>query len=532
MNEGNIGFDALYSKPFINFKGIGVNSGGSRAIVSSPSGGTYHEYLDDDSDGILLLPEAADSVGFFGSTLDLVAIATGEILRIFHMSQFKIIKTYLIRPGSLYVSPSGRASRIGIVTPKGKCKIITDRMEVIDSGLKSVPENYEVIWGQNTRPIGYMWVESGEEDSSVNIFVNSRVKGIPPVQFSSDEAISVFTAWESAPLERNEVYLTQNSTSNILHRFTSDEEGQPKLEIAAEFNGDVTVSNVITSSSGMPILVSGTDRTTVSTIPIPPENDVAYLISDILSKEDKMTMVKCMGSVSSIMWSETPVTPPIASIMNHGIKERPTKELKSYKSNFDAFRPVHNSTRGFVTTDGGDVRYRLISPSDPREVTADNIVIIPDFTGYVSSGHYSPTVKMLYSMGITVAVLSVNRSDGKGGMMDNKTIINDLPLDITDTAHDLYSSKIGNEFTVLADASSAVAAVESLSTKNSPIRNVILFNPEETSYKMKSKKWNRVAVMHTDDNIPSWIGENAVKVDISEDIHKEVDLIEAVSEFI
>ena len=101
--SGDIGFDDILSKPIILPNSISVSVSGNHIVSSSYYGDTFLEHVD--SDGIppvKIIPESSDTIGFFGRSVDLVAIATNNILRIIHLYKMEILATIEIRPGTLY----------------------------------------------------------------------------------------------------------------------------------------------------------------------------------------------------------------------------------------------------------------------------------------------------------------------------------------------------------------------------------------------------------------------------------------------
>lgn len=470
-----VGLDDFFSIPETNFKGVGVNYSGTKAVVASPHHeGTFLEFLDHKAPPIRLFEETADTVGFFGSTKDLLAIEHDGLLRIIHMQSMEIVAVFSCKTGSLFVPQSGKSPRIGVVSPQGKTIIISDDLSYQYAGL-TVSDGYEVLWGQSVTPVGYTWVD----ETSANVYIHPfRSPGVvgpgKGATFSSGQGISVYAAWESVQLGRNEAYISTYDEPNILQRVTTDETGAPIIEPVVSFRKDILVSDVVTSPLGAPIVVSGTTNTKTVVKYIPPRTDVASLLGSILTKDSRLSSMRCMGMVSTLSWSETPVTEPICSVIAHGIEDRPVKELQSYKDS-SSFAPKFNHVRSFTTKDGQKITYRLVSPLDPKEHLTETTVIIPDFYGRVAGGHFSPTVKMLYSMGIPVALVAVNRR--KGSL---KVIIDDLSLDIVDVAYDMQKNMISKKFMILAHGVCASPSIESLRVKKSPIRNVVVVNPEIT----------------------------------------------------
>lgn len=484
---GTIGFDALFDKEDVNYNGVSISHGLTNdiALVSSPQGGTFIEPV---NPSIPLSPikvsqDSSDYVGFFGSSSELAVLSFQDSLKIMDISTMKTVGEYTIQPGSVFVSSSTRASRIGAVSENGQVVVIDDKLNVHKTPLKVSP-HYEVLWSQHVKPLGYMWAG----DITANIYIHPS-QGGEGVTFSSTKGISILSSWESPEYRRNEVFISTHDKPNILRKLSA-EDSKPVLEDVFSFNEGCYIKDVVSRPNGKPAVIIGSENGIIKTAVASSNSNISRLLQKVVSNQTLMSSVKCLGKSSLAIWEQSPVSSTRASILDYSVISHPKHVLSSYKANNEKL-PVYNKLFNLKTSDGQDITYRLVSPYNPKSFLADTCAVIPDYSGHVYAGEFSHTVKILYDLGIPVAVLSVNKNKRSRKLIDENAT-----LDMIDVAYHLRENRVAQSFTVIGSADSAVSSVSSLNVRKTPIKNAIIFNPTKSSVSLRSKNWEKVTLVN------------------------------------
>ncbi len=487
MISGDIGFDDILSKPIILPNSISVSVSGNHIVSSSYYGDTFLEHVDNDGiPPVKIIPESSDTIGFFGRTVDLVAIATNNILRIIHLYKMEILATIEIRPGTLYVPPSGKSGVIGIVSPQGQNFTIDDELN-IRKGPLNIGKNYQILWSSNVTPVGYMWVE--EDYSKLYIRSTTQENG---ATFASSNGFTMYGVWANPTMERHEAFIVDRSEKNILKKVYSTPE---KLEIENihEFPEGSVITDVSLMSDGRPSVVSAIHNAENISYALPPETQVSKLIKNITSNNEKNTSAQCVGSSSYISWSQTPVTSPVAAVTNYGISNRPRHEIKGIKTLGENIIPTTNIVRKIPLNDKQILKYRLVSPYSTQHHLVDNVVIITDEQGFCAAGAYSPTVRILYEMGLGVAIVPIRKY--------NKKALNNYFLDLVDVSIDIKKSKIGKKVSILSSGDLNSDAIKALQHRQSQIDRSFLIDPTDDEINTIKNKFseNFNSIITTDD---------------------------------
>lgn len=530
MDSGLIGFDNILEAPAVLKDSVAASSNGEYVISSSHGRGVFLEHkVEGGGGGVKLFNTTADRVGFYGKNVDLIAITSGNILRILHLHKMKVIATIKIRPYGLYVPASGNSSYIGFVSPKGRAYLLDDNGQIIETPL-TVGSNYEVLWSSNVYPVGYTW----NDENSAYIYIKSSSKD-SGATLSSTHGMSVFTTWNNIAQNRHEVYLVTYDEPHALKRVWS-EDGKAKVEKVAVFKKGTILDNLVMMSNGRPSIAAGFyNGMSVSKI-IPPETKLARLLSNVITAEEKSTSAVCMGISSYISWTQTPITPAVPAIVNYSIPGRPRYEIyggrpryTQVKSNaiVDFSVPVTNNIQKMRTSDNQKISYRFVSPYPDFGYTTETALIIIDEDGIVSAGSYSPTVKMCYELGIPVAILPVVSKDNL------EHSIEDTALDLVDVASDMIKKNLTKSVVVLGEGKLSPAIVQALNHKKSKIRSGIAYHlPKNTIPKRMKHPEKLTVVFDNENNITSeYDAVNHYVMSEHEEL-RQVDVIDILTEFV
>lgn len=489
INSRSIGFDSLLDFPVTLYDSVGVSSNGNHIVTSDYHNGTFIEHSDTWNLGHKkILPEIADSIGFFGSYKDLIAMSFNDRLLILDRYSLEIFYRCTIRPGSLYIPPIGRSSKIGYVDKNGQTCILHEDNRVEKSSLNvGTSSKYDVLWSNTVAPVGYKSIE----DDVVNLYIRSR-KEDKGNTISSSYGMFVHTVWWNPHMKRHEVYITTIDNMSILKRVTSSANGPVIEEIAALDKGK-EITDLITLSDGQPALLVGGQGTEVVAKPIPPITNTAEMLKNIfVNSTDKQT-VKTIGDTLYTNWKQNPASPPKLEVVNYGLSGHPTYEVKGNMPH-DAVEPAVNHVHTMRTKDKQIISYRLVSPFSIKKHLVETVVIIPDYEGYIAAGEYSPTVRLCYNAGIAVAIVPTR-------ILKNKFTMNDYKLDLIDVAYDIKSKKIAKNIIVLGNKEYASIALDAMQDRKSYIKEAILIDPpHEVLKKIKRKKRSAVSIVETADD--------------------------------
>lgn len=502
MNNTPLGFDEFLETPTVLKGSVSASSSGDYVVSSSPGKGTFLGHkVPGGGDEVKISSAAADSTGFYGRNVDLVAIATGDKLRILHLHKMKVIGTIDIRPGSLFVPKTGNSERIGIVSPKGHVYVIDDKGQAERTPL-SVTEEYSVLWSSSAFPVGYTW----SDESAVYMYIRSRSKD-KGATLSSTHGVTVFTAWYNPAYRNTEAYLVTHDEPHVLKRVWSDN-GKAHVEKVLSLPQGAQLDNVVLLSNGRPSVASGFHNGVNVASPIPPTSRLSDIIVEMTTDQQRNVSGTCMGLSSLISWTQTPITPPVPAIVNYGMQGRPRSEIHGGRPRYTTLRsgdvvdfvvPTTNEVRTVKTKDGQKITYRYVSPLITEGHTSDTALVIVDPGGLVAAGTYSPMVKMCYDMGIPVAIVPVINSDG-----DIDDVIDDTVLDIIDVSRHVISSKLAKTVTVFASGVYSESAVRALNSKKSPVSNAIVYHCPDDVITRKTKKAHHITVvMDHDEDVPT-----------------------------
>lgn len=528
MDTTPLGFDNVLESPVILRNGIAASSTGEYVVSSAPGHGTYIEHkVAGGGKSIRISHETSEVVGFFGRDIDLVATASGDTLRIINLHRMVVVSTIKIRPGGLYVPRSGSSRHIGVVSPKGAAYMIDDFGEAHPTPL-TVSQDYDVLWSSNAYPAGYTW----NDEFSASIYIKSTPQDAGATM-TSKHGINLFTVWRNPAKNRHEVFFSTYNEPHVLKRAWS-EDGELIVDQVVAFPKGATVSDIALFSDGRPAVAAGFHHGKSLTEIIPPEKKLSSTLAQLMKREQQSVSATCVGALSYVSWTQTPITPAVPSITNYSIPGRPRYEIYEGRPRYTRMRtgevteyevPRTNKTHqvDIPGKKGLYVYYRWVSPLPTEGYMSDTALLIVDRAGMVSAGEYSPTVKMCYDLGIPVAIMPV-MSD------DTDTIVEDTTMDIMDVADHIKSQNYAKDVVVMAEGELTRSALEALSRRNTPIRNVMLYHTPDDIFPKRQKKRSSITVVcdrqEDADVVPEGITTKIVKQDNREDVFLSlVDII-------
>lgn len=526
-----IGFDELLEVPQTPENSFSISVNADYIAFSTPETATYIERVDTNkSPAIKLFSNHSSTMGFFGQDKDLLVTAVKtddpriETLRIIQVYNMQQVFSTRIRSGSLFVPESSKSPYIGIVTPAGNAYMINDRCETIDMNIE-IPENYNVLWSSTVRPVGYTWTDHDGDNSQAYIYIKSSPNEADNGSLmTSSSDVTIWTVWSNSALKRHEAYITTADTPHILRRVSSSPE-RAVVENIVSLDKGVEISHVVTLPNGKPSIVVANDRAKVIAEIIPPETDTSEMLQKIITDQHRMTLLNPIGVAAFSSWTQTPITPPVASITNYKRMGHPRHEVKqSVKSGLNYDIPVTNTVRELITDDKETVRYRILSPYPIRRHTSSSIVIIPDKDGRISAGAYSPTVSRLYEEGVPVALVPYRKGKSE------KDALEDLAYDLVDVSHHLTKThKVARTPILMANEEMCVPAMRAFQHKKSNIEKLLLINPNNRVFgSLRKKELRQVVsayfnvneddienpskynVIYSDDDIHSFIVRNVL----------------------
>lgn len=521
-----LGFDNILESPAVYKDSIAVSASGEYSISSSPGRGTFLEHkVEGGGQGVRLFPFAADIAGFYGRDVTLIAIAHNDTLRIVNLHKMEVVSTVKIRPGGVFIPRSGNSGFIGVVSPHGAAYIIEDNGDTYSTPL-TVGEDYEVLWSSQAQPVGYTW----NDDIAAYIYIRSTPED-EGATISSTQGMNLFTVWKNDAQNRSEVYITTYDEPNILKRVYSSA-GKAVVENIVSLPHGAILDNVVLFGSGRPALVVGFHQGRSIAEVIPPEKALTPILYRLVTNEKRSITATCMGVSSYVSWTQTPITPAVPSVTNYSIPGRPRYEIHGGKPQYTQLKtgaevsftvPRTNVARSIPIKNNphSHVYYRWVSPLPEVGYTADTALVIVDKEGLVSAGEYSPTVKMLYDLGIPVAIIPVV------GVDDD--VLDDVALDIVDVSKDIVSSALANDVCVLAEGEMIQSAFKALTTRKSPVRNVLAYHCKPDYITKKVLKKHAVTVVCDSDLEADKFGFDIPVRVIGEGRQKEIELIDIVT---
>lgn len=487
IGDKNVGFDSLLDFPITLYDSVGVSPNGNLIVTSKYNKGTFLEHSNTSNlSPISILPEEADNIGFFGRNTELIALSVKNKLIVIDSYRMDIFAEKDIRPGSLYVPASGKSSRIGFVDSSGQSCVMTEDRKVERSSLYvGNNEKYHVLWSNTVTPVGYHSIE----DDTVNLYIRSK-KEDKGSTISSTWGIYTHCIWWNPHLKRHEAYITTLDNKNTVQRITSSD-GSPVIDEVCDLGKETTVTGVITLSDGQPILVTGRRGTEVVSEEIPPETNTAAMLKDVLTFDHDKQEISLIGNNIYTCWRQNPASAPKLEVVNFGISGHPTYAVKGNEPNNYA-DPAINQVITIKTKDKQNINYRLVSPFNPKKHLMQSIIIMADHDGYISSGEFSPTVKMCYDSGIAVAIVPTRE------LKKRQFTLNDYKLDLIDVSYDIKKKNIAKKVISMGNNQYSLVALESMQDRRSSITDCILIDPSETTLgKVKKRKRKHVSIVST-----------------------------------
>ena len=326
MNTPNyFAFDKILDTHLPDIRLAGADSTGQWVIASNDNGVFLEECGEDlVSPPIQMFAESADSVGFFGRDIDLIAVAIGSELSIIRFYQTEVVAKFAIRPGSVFISDNANSQRIGAISPQGVV------FTVEESTLKGVPtslkvgEGYNVLWSANAYPVGYTWA-----DERAHIFVKASQPGEPGAVLHSAEPLKVLGMWTNTQHKRHEVYYVSATTPHILRRMFSHHGAVVTDEVASFDRGSVVDHVISLPSSGKPVVVTAYNKALMQTKTLVENTALTDVMNTITTNKRVRVTPTITGSSSYISYSQTPVTQPVTAITNLFVADHPTHEISS-----------------------------------------------------------------------------------------------------------------------------------------------------------------------------------------------------------
>lgn len=490
-----LGFDGILESPEVLKESIAISADGNYSVSSSPGRGTVLEHnVEGGGRPIQLFPFEADVVGFYGRDTSLIAVAHDDTLRIINLHRMEVTFTVKIRPGGLFVPRSGNSGYIGVVSPQGSAYVIEDTGESHATPLK-VTDDYDVLWSSQAYPVGFTW----SDDNAAYIYIRSQpdADNDEGATISSQHGINLFTVWRNDSKKRAEAYLSTYDEPHILKRLWS-ENSKSHMENVVSLPEGAVIDNLVLFSSGRPVIAAGYHQGRSIAEIIPPQKNLVPILHRLVTDETKSVTATCMGAKSFVSWTQTPVTPAVPAVTNYPIPGMPRYEIKGGRPQYTKLKtgkkvsftiPRTNVPRSIPiknTTDGM-VYYRWVSPYPEKDATADTAVILLDKQGVVSAGEYSPTVKMLYDLGIPTAIVPV--------ISTGDDMLPDTTLDAIDVAHHILDTYGAKNVCILAEGEMVQAAFDALVKRKSPIRNVIAYHADPAMMTKKVLKKRATTVV-------------------------------------
>lgn len=481
----NIGFDEILQTPVVSTDNIGVSPSGQHVVSSSLYMDTFSEHPAKNRERpVKIINGSSDTIGFFGENVYMVAIASGDVLRIIDYHNLVNIATMIIRPGSLFVPDSASSPFIGAISPQGNCVMIDENANVIKTSLY-VKKGHNVLWTSTARPVGYIW---NDDEGKANLYIRSTSHDKGSV-VSSSAGISVFCVWANPETKQHEAYFSIENKPHILKKVVSSDEGAI-VEDVCEFPIGAEINQVLKLPNGQPVVVSAMFKSRMETQYITDESNAAEMISDVISDETRLTYMKMVGNASYVSWTQTPVTKPVPAVTMYAAEGRPRYEIKGNAIDPKPLRPVTNVVFDFEVSKDYTLSYRVVSPySADGKYTAEKMVVIADEFGYDSVGSFSPTVRMLYDMGIPVAIVPMHFTGRKNAKVDISNFIPDL-IDVT---RHVVEKNLCLSTVIIGNDDMCSPVLEATKKKSSKITRCILINPHNkiavqiNNKKLKSK---------------------------------------------
>lgn len=493
----DFGLDSLFPRTDIHLLSTAVNVGHT-LVVHSGDNGVFVEQLDSGRP-IPIQEERADAVGFFGTSADFLAVATGSRLDVWRISyDMELLARFVVVPGSTFISQSAQAHSIGAIHPDGTVFVISEKRptQMTATPFKFPSLDYHPLWGSQGAVAGYCWTQGDKS----NVFIrnvdsnNVEKKG---TTFASTKSLHIKAVWARKEERRYEVFFVYADEPHRLMRFHIDS-GASKVSEVCSFDRGAIIDQVACSpATSKPLVVTAYNDCMTYAKSLVADDALTNYVKDIATSTEFKNIIRLSGTTSSLIWSSTPVTAPIVSVDNYRLPQSRPREVVSQKINTTYTLPMTNIIRKFRSSDNQALSFRLISPTDYRTHTSMRAFVIVDYDGRIAAGHYSPTVEALYQLGYPVVIVPVKKRWPK-----HHEVIANAALDVKDVVHEVIKLNIATSATVIVGSECAAAISSLLGRKSSPIKSVIAVDPKAKDVdKIHHKNINKVTRVVTGDSV-------------------------------
>lgn len=467
----NIGFDEILHTPVVSTDNIAVSPTGNHVVSSSLYSDTFSEKPSRSNERpVKIINGASDTIGFFGEHVYMLAVASGDVVRILDFHNHTNLATMVIRPGSLFVPDSAEAPFVGVVSPHGRAFLIDEHAQIIPTDV-SVDARSTVLWTSTARPVGEIW----SDENGANLFIRSA--GDKGSIITSSHGISVFAVWANPHTRHHEVYFTVDNKPNEMKMAISSDDGAVVEDVFA-FDPGIEITQVLKKPDGelLAAIGFGSSRVHMHCLEEEGTSQLYEMMRGVVEDETRLTYPKMVGKNTYVSWTQTPVTTPVPAVVQYAIEGRPRYEIKGNRIDTKAIRPVTNQVIDFKVSKDYTLSYRVVSPYEidgEVDYIAERMVVIADEFGYDASGSFSPTVKMLYQLGIPVAIVPF-RDTGE----DNRRIdmTNFIP-DLIDVARHVEYKGFTTKTVLIGNDDMCLPVLEAAKRKNAKVEKVILINP-------------------------------------------------------
>lgn len=479
----HLAFDRVIPSPRNDINSVAVSPDGTYALISSDNSeyrGTFLEKIDSATIPPVKIHESpAHTVGFFGRNIRMVAFECDGVLHIYNLELLKTIRRMKILPGSLFVSSSGDSPYIGAVT-EGKRRIFyLDEMArhfVTETILKedSIP-----VWSSSTTNGIFSSGQAWSEDNSVKISIRSYEEDSPSIA-TSDSPVRIFQGVDSAMGDESiqRTLFTTMDEPNVVKKLEK-RIGSISVDmnkVAEISNKNAIISNVITDNNLKPSMAVSYSTPIPEIALLTPENDYTNLLATRIYRNTNRCELYHSGISSLISFIENPAMSPVIDVQSYSISGRPIKRLECQT-------PVgcvagENSINSFETSDSRIIEYRTISKWSTNRAMVKQAVIIPDTTGKIIGGGYSPMVSTLVSSGVAVIVVSANNKS-IGQYLESKT----AAADMSELAKHVLDKRIAERVGAIFDNDCSTIAKNIIESRKFSKRfnRVDIFEPDTKS---------------------------------------------------
>lgn len=471
---------------------VSISTSG-RYVIASNNQGTYLETVSTPRmEPIMILPFPCDTVGFFGKNTDVVALASGDTLRILQISKMSIVAKITIRPGSLFVPKYGESPYVGVLSESGQSFFIDENGDAQRAGLK-VGEYHEVLWSSSMSAVGYSWTTG----TLTNLYIRSRMEDKGAI-VSSSHGINLYSVHRDYQTVDHIAHLSTHDEPHILKSAQSASDAMI-VEPVVSFAPGTIIDRVSQLPDGRPIVVSGHKGAQVKTQSVGEESKLSLLIESILGNPTRLTSLQCVGLTNYLSWTQTPITPAVASVTNYSQTGRPRYEIATTRPDREVSIPISNDIHTVVGPGKKKTTYRVVSRYELGSHTADTAVVVIDPVGSVSAGSYSPSVEYLYRQGVAVVIVPVEKVSRKG----RHSVNDELVATLDSVSGDLMNKKVARRLVLISSDELVAAAVKAYNTRRSRFERLLIIDPADaSSERIPAKRSYDVQIVTTSDDLP------------------------------